>query len=225
MQELQDHCDGTSEGERRKQVSREYLKKIFYKNETTFTFEKYVTKLKGIFNVLEKYGVPIYKEQMVKYLLDHIMSPKTELKTEFNICRSSHSSTSAKASTYVSKVVSRLYTCANPSSGSSIKRSMYAAVRGDPGDGRGVVAEDLEEEVDEIEEETSEEVVEGEVAHMKMELTSQMSPVTLKIQSGPHSQRIKGKGSLRARYAQISCKIKRGEPPALSVLKSTTRSG
>ena len=31
------------------------LKKIFYKNKTTFIFEKYVIKLKGIFNVLEKY--------------------------------------------------------------------------------------------------------------------------------------------------------------------------
>ena len=53
MQELQAHYDGTSEGARRKQVAREYLKKILYKDETNFTFEKYVTKLKGIFNVLE----------------------------------------------------------------------------------------------------------------------------------------------------------------------------
>ena len=36
--------------------------KKFYKNETTFTFEKYVTKLKGLFNMLEKYGVPLYEE-------------------------------------------------------------------------------------------------------------------------------------------------------------------
>ena len=59
MQELHTHYDGTSEGSRRKRVSRSDLKKIFYKNETTFTFEKYVTKLKGIFNVLGKYSVPL----------------------------------------------------------------------------------------------------------------------------------------------------------------------
>ena len=81
MQELQDHYDGTSEGARRKQVARVYLNKIFYKNETTFTFEKYVTKLKGFFNVLEKYGIPLYKEQMVEHLLDQIMSPNIELNT------------------------------------------------------------------------------------------------------------------------------------------------
>ena len=67
-----------------------------------------------------------------------------------------------------------------------------------------VVAEDVEEEVDEVEEDTYKDVVEGAAEHMKMELTSQMSPVTLKIQSEPHSQTIQGKGSLRNRYAKRS---------------------
>ena len=53
MPELQALYDGTSEEARRKQVARTDLKKIFYNNENTFTFEKYVTKLKGIFNMLE----------------------------------------------------------------------------------------------------------------------------------------------------------------------------
>ena len=90
MQELQAHFDGTSEGEWRKQVAIAYLRNIFYKHETTFPFEKYLTKLKGVFNVLGKYGFPIYEEQMVENLLDHVMSPNKELKPEVNICRSSH---------------------------------------------------------------------------------------------------------------------------------------
>ena len=77
MQEIQAHYDSTSEGARRKQVSRADLKIIFYKNETNFTVEKYVTKLKEIFNVLGKYGVPLYEEYMVEHLLDQIMSPNT----------------------------------------------------------------------------------------------------------------------------------------------------
>ena len=56
-----------------------------------------------------------------------------------------------------------------------------------------VVADDVEEEVDGLEDDTSEEVVEGAAAQMKTEFTSQMSPVTLKIQSGPNSQTIQGK--------------------------------
>ena len=52
MQELKDHYDSTSQGAQRKQVARAYPKKIFYNNENNFTFEKYVAKLKGFFNVL-----------------------------------------------------------------------------------------------------------------------------------------------------------------------------
>ena len=40
------HYDGTPEGARFKKVSREYLKNIFCKNATTFTFENYVNNLK-----------------------------------------------------------------------------------------------------------------------------------------------------------------------------------
>ena len=47
-----------------------------------------------------------------------------------------------------------------------------------------VAAEDVEEEVDESEEDTSKELVEGAAVHMKMEFTYQMSPVTLKVHSG-----------------------------------------
>ena len=77
MQELQDHYDGMSKGARRKTFARDDLNEIFYNNETTFTFDKYLTKLKEVFNVLEKYGVPLYEEQIVKHLLDKIMSPHT----------------------------------------------------------------------------------------------------------------------------------------------------
>ena len=77
MWEIQYHCYGTSEGSRRKQVARENLKKIFYKNETNCIFDNSFKTLKGVFNVLEKYCVPLYKEKMVEHLLDQIMSPNT----------------------------------------------------------------------------------------------------------------------------------------------------
>ena len=137
MQELQAHYDGMSEGLQRKKVTRADLKKIVYKNETNLTFEKYVTKLMGFFNVLDKYCVPLYEEKMVDHILDQIMSPNIELKTEVNICRSSHSSTFVKESTYLSTVVSRLYPSSNPSSGRFRKRSICATGCGDCGSGRG----------------------------------------------------------------------------------------
>ena len=77
--------------------------------------------------------------------------------------------------------------------------------------------------MDEVEEDKSKEVVEGAAEHKKMELTSHMSPVTLKIQSGPHSQTVQVKGSLRTWYAQSYWHIKRGTPPALSALERKIR--
>ena len=77
----------------------------------------------------------------------------------------------------------------------------------------------------EVEEDTSKEVVEGSEAHMKMELTSQMSPVTFRIHSGPNYQTIQVKQSLRNQYAQSSSQLKIVAPPALSVLERTTRTG
>ena len=85
IQQLQANYDVTLESALNKQVARSDLNKIFYKNETNFTFDKYVTKLKGMFNVLDKYGVSLYEDHMKEHLLDQIISPNTELKTEFNI--------------------------------------------------------------------------------------------------------------------------------------------
>ena len=59
MQELQAHYDDMSEDAQRKNSSRSNVKKIFYKNDTIFIFEKSVKKLKGVFNVLDKYWVPL----------------------------------------------------------------------------------------------------------------------------------------------------------------------
>ena len=199
MQELQPHYNGTSEGARMKQVDRADLNKILYKNETTFKFEKYVTKFKGISNVLEKYGVPLYKDHMVEHLLDQIMSPNTELKTEVNICRSSQLSIFFKASNYLSTVVARIYPSANPSSFCFIKRSIYATGRGDSGGGRGgrfngiVCGRGRGGRGGKCRGGQIQGGLGGGSGAHEMELTSQMSPVTLKIKSGPHYQTIQGK--------------------------------
>ena len=107
IQEPQAHYYSMSKGTRRKNVSRNNLIEIFYKNETTFIFENYITKLKGVFNVLGRYGIIIYEEQMVEHKMDQSRSPNKYLKREVNICRSSHSSTFFKAYTYLSAVVER----------------------------------------------------------------------------------------------------------------------
>ena len=106
MLTFQNHYDVKSEGEYRKQVDKYDLKTLFYRNETTLSFEKYVTNMKQTFNVLDNYNVPLYEEDKFRQLLDNINCPKNDFKTEVNICRYIHSDSFEKASTYLSRVIS-----------------------------------------------------------------------------------------------------------------------
>ena len=92
-----------------KHVSKENLKRVFYRNETTFSFKKYVTNMKQTFNVIENYNVPLYDEDKFRQLLDNINCTNNDLKTEVNICRSIHSSSFGTVSAYLSIVISRLF--------------------------------------------------------------------------------------------------------------------
>ena len=86
--------------------------------------------------MLERYSVLLYEEQMVEHLLEQIMSPNTELKTEVSTCRLSHSYTFVKVSTYLSMVVARLYPTTNPCSDCFRNCGIYATGRDDRGSGR-----------------------------------------------------------------------------------------
>ena len=65
MLALQNRYDGKSESERKTQVSKDDQKKIFYRNKTTFPFEKYRTQIKQGFNLPENHDVPFYEEDKV----------------------------------------------------------------------------------------------------------------------------------------------------------------
>ena len=45
MLELYNNVYRKSEGELNKQVAKDYLKRLFYRNETNYSFEKYGTKM------------------------------------------------------------------------------------------------------------------------------------------------------------------------------------
>ena len=121
---LQDHYDGKAEGERRKAVVRADLEKIFYRNEATFPFETFVTKLQHIFNVLEKYGMPEYEQNKVNYLLDKINCPDKRFQNHVDIARANYSQTFIQAATYLQTQVSRIFPQAQPTSGRYKKRGI-----------------------------------------------------------------------------------------------------
>ena len=106
---FQTHYDGTSEGDRRKQVARSDFGKLFYRNETTFSFETYVTTMKSNFIILKRYNVPKHDEEKVCMLLDNMNCINAELKTEINICRLQHSNTFEDATTYLATQISCIF--------------------------------------------------------------------------------------------------------------------
>ena len=57
-------------------MAKDDLRRLFYRNKTTFSFKKYITKMKQKMNVLDHYNVPLYEEDKVRQLLDNINFPK-----------------------------------------------------------------------------------------------------------------------------------------------------
>ena len=69
---LQNHYAGKSESGCRKQEFKDYLKRLFYSNKTTFYFQKYVGRAEQTFKVLDNYNVPLYEEDKFRQLLNNI---------------------------------------------------------------------------------------------------------------------------------------------------------
>jgi hypothetical protein len=89
MAALQDHFDGAAEGKRRKAQANAELKNLYYRNESSYSFEffeKYVTKLKNSFDISERYKVPKHEEEKVHLLLDRIQTSSQDLKTAISMC-------------------------------------------------------------------------------------------------------------------------------------------
>ncbi len=108
MQALQKHYDGADEGKRRVEEARATIKNTFYKHEATFSFERFATNLYDAFQVLEKYGKPLYEDEKLRLLFTKSLNNHPEFKQEVIICRQQYE-TFAEAVTYMKTVVSRLF--------------------------------------------------------------------------------------------------------------------
>ena len=108
MQALQRHYDGVDEGKRRVEEARSKISNIFYRHEGTFSFEKFATNLYDAFQILEKYGKPLYEDEKLRLLFSKCQNNHPEFKQEIIICRQQYESF-AEAVTYMKTVVSRLF--------------------------------------------------------------------------------------------------------------------
>ncbi len=129
MKALQNHFDGEGEGERRKAQANAEINTLFYRNEQSFSFEKFATKLKSCFDVLERYNLPKHEEEKVNILLDKIQTSSTELRTAISLCREGHSNTFLEAVTFIQTNVSRMFP-QHVNSRNGRRRQIHASGRG-----------------------------------------------------------------------------------------------
>ena len=108
MDALRLHYDGPDEAERRMTGAKAKLERLFYKAEATFPFEKFVTNLIEIFNICERYGMPVYESDKLKYLFDKSQNNHHDFRQEVNIARSTCTSFTDGV-TYLKTVVARLF--------------------------------------------------------------------------------------------------------------------
>jgi len=86
MKASQLHYDGPDESKRRKEKARSKIKNVYYKHEGTFTFEKFLINLYDAFQILEKYGEPLYEEEKLRLLFSKSQNAHPEFKQEVVIC-------------------------------------------------------------------------------------------------------------------------------------------
>jgi hypothetical protein len=108
------HYDGPAEGDKRVAVARSNISKTFYKNETTFSFEKYSTRLKKSFDMLRQYGQPKSHKEEVEILLNQINTNNLQLVSSIQICRNAHNDDFIQATTYLSTQIAQIFPQAQP---------------------------------------------------------------------------------------------------------------
>ena len=106
---LCNHYNGPGEGDKRVTIARSDITLVHYRNEASFSFEKYSTRLRKAFKTLETYGQPKCHKEQVEILLNQINTNNTRLVSTIAICRDSHSGTFDEACTYLSKQITAIF--------------------------------------------------------------------------------------------------------------------
>ena len=139
MADLRAHYNGPDMKKKRVTIANEQLKTLHYKNELSFKFETYITKLKAAILTLERYDAPgPTPRARVDFLLDGINTNDIDIKATIRYIRldPALSKDFDQAAQQLSEVVNELY----PDSATGRKRSArnISSVQGGRGQsGRG----------------------------------------------------------------------------------------
>ena len=126
---LREHYVGEAHDMRRAAIANAKLEALFWKSETTFPFEKYLTKLNEAFMELDEANVPLYESQKVNYLLRGIKNDDIQVQTTLGIVRDRYLNSFDEACLTLSRTISSRFTNIEPG---RHKRSI-GAVQSNPG--------------------------------------------------------------------------------------------
>ena len=111
---LCEHYDSPAEGDKRVTVSRDNIDQAFYKNESTFSFERYKTCLKHEFDTLWQYNQPNSDREEVEIMLKQINKNNMKFTACIQICRHSYSANFNDAVTYLSIKIAWIFPDCKP---------------------------------------------------------------------------------------------------------------
>jgi hypothetical protein len=84
---LREHYVGEAHDQRRAAGARAKLESLFWKNESSFPFEKFLTRMNEAFMELEDAGQPLFPQQKVQWLIRGVKNDDIQVQTTIGIIR------------------------------------------------------------------------------------------------------------------------------------------
>lgn len=142
MLTLRTHYDGPGEVQKRIAKAEASINLLHYKAEQTFSFEKFITRLNGAFQVLEEHGEGYSERKKVTLMCDKIQNSHTDLRAAIQIVRrdSTLNQNFHDAANSLSEAVASIFPSADKISNDRFKRKIAdlgSGGRGGGGRGRG----------------------------------------------------------------------------------------
>jgi hypothetical protein len=111
---LREHYVGEAHDQRRAASALAKLETLFWKNESSFPFEKYLTRLNEAFMEMEEAEQPLYPAQKVQWLIRGIKNDDIQVQTTIGIIRDRYLTDFDNASLTLSRTVSSRFASIEP---------------------------------------------------------------------------------------------------------------
>ena len=131
---LRDHYVGEAPDQRRAASALAKLENLFWKNESSFPFEKYLTRLNEAFMEMEDAKQPLYPAQKVQWLIRGIKNDDIQVQTTIGIIRDRYLTSFDEACLTLSRTISSRFASIEPGKN---KRSIGAINTNTGRGGRG----------------------------------------------------------------------------------------